>query len=104
MLRTHDRRLAAQVRVALIPPAVLLLIVGVWLLPALTSLDTLSAALIGIAWLVVLIAALRVLTVKLRSRASASGDLFVDDEERSEWLAQFVTLSPCRPLSPRSAS
>jgi uncharacterized hydrophobic protein (TIGR00271 family) len=82
------------VRVALIPPAVLLLIVGVWLLPALTPLDTLAAALIGIAWLVVLIAALRVLTVKLAEpeRERVSGDLFVDDEERSEWLAQFVTL------------
>lgn len=82
------------VRVALIPPAVLLLIVGVWLLPALTSLGTLSAALIGIAWLVVLVAALRALTVKLAEpeRERVSGDLFVDDEELLEWLAQFVML------------
>jgi uncharacterized hydrophobic protein (TIGR00271 family) len=78
----------------LIPPAVLLLMLGVWLLPALTKLDALPAAIIGIAWLIALVAALRAVSAPLTSteRRRVADELFVEPVGRLPWLAQFVTL------------
>jgi uncharacterized hydrophobic protein (TIGR00271 family) len=84
----------AWVRLALIPPAVLLLILGVWLLPSLTSMGGLGAALLGVVWVVALVATLRQLSVPMpeADRATIEAELFVRPEERQDWLARFVTL------------
>ncbi|MFO7572145.1 MAG: DUF389 domain-containing protein [Gaiellaceae bacterium] len=95
---TSDERPAAGIgpwlRLALIPVAVLLLVLGVWLLPMLTSLGVIEAALIGIAWLAILIAALRRLSLPIPEgeRRRVESELFIDGAGRPEWLSRFVTL------------
>lgn len=81
-------------RIALIPPAILLLILGVWLLPALTSRSRLEVAVLGLAWLLLLVLALRRVSspVTASDRARIESELFVEPAERQRWVAQFVTL------------
>jgi uncharacterized hydrophobic protein (TIGR00271 family) len=87
-------RVEAWVRLALIPVAVLLLVLGVWLLPALTSLGRVAAALLGVVWVSAVVVALRRLSVPIPvdDLRRVEAELFVDPSDRDTWNRQFVTL------------
>jgi uncharacterized hydrophobic protein (TIGR00271 family) len=89
------RGLSGAVRLALIPVSILLVVLGVWLLPALTGLGGLAAAAIGVAWLAVTIAVLRGAAdrpLAIAERDAVVDELFVPPAGRAAWLARFVTL------------
>jgi uncharacterized hydrophobic protein (TIGR00271 family) len=93
----HDvgRGIAAWLRLALVPVSILLLVVGVWLLPVLAGLGGVAAALLGVAWLALLVAVLRTVSrdrLAADERDTIAAELFVEPARRIAWLTRFVTL------------